>query len=285
MARAFLPFRQALAVLLVLSLFPLAFSAWVLFTPLDPHEAAAARICFYLLVAFCGALGTVVPYGLRSGEMASSCRQRSKAAWSVIALLVAAGVVLARYYRWEIRLVDVPDADALPLNTSGYAIEKLPFSFQVSFAKDRTIYFADASGDVYRADDSNPTATLTRIGHSGLRPRCLVVSSKGSIFVSGDKQPLLRSADGGRSWDKVLDIPVWRMAQDSASGTLYAGNYSKGRDVHTILLASKDDGKSWRQVFADPRLDHIHTVRFDPTFRRIYIAAGDGPPRGQAYSR
>jgi len=206
--------------------------------------------------------------------------RRSRFVWIFVALLFA----FVHRYRWDIRLAGVPRTDDLPINTKGYEIEKLPFQFHVSFAQGRTIYFADAGGDVFRAEDSNPVGTLRRIGRSGLAPRSLVVSSKGSIFVSGDHQPMLRSSDGGHTWEKVLDFPVWRMAEDEVSGTLYAGNYSKGPGVHAVVVQSKDDGRTWRQVFADAQLDHVHTLRFDPSFRRIYIATGDGPRRGQAYS-
>jgi hypothetical protein len=280
--RGFVRGTEALAIIVELSLFALGFCGWVLLTPLDPHEAAAARTWFYLLLALCGFLAIVILYRACFAK-ASSPPPRSRFAWVLVALMIIAGAVL-HHYRWDIRLAGVPRGDDLPINTSGYQIEKLPFPFHVSFAQGSTIYFADGAGNVYRADDSNPAGTLTRIGRSGLKPRSLVVSSKGSIFISGDHQPLLRSIDGGRSWQKVLGLPVWRMAQDEATGTLYAGNYAKGPNVHAIVVESTDDGKTWRQVFADARLDHVHTLRFDPDYRRIYIATGDGPRRGEAYS-
>ena len=76
------------------------------------------------------------------------------------------------------------------------------------------------------------------------------------------------------------------MDEDEATNSLYAGNYSPRNhpvDMATIFK-STDEGKTWRKVFTDKRLDHIHTVRFDPKYRRIYIAVGDESSRGQVYS-
>jgi photosystem II stability/assembly factor-like uncharacterized protein len=280
--RSFVRASEAVVIILALSLFTLIFCAWVLFSPLDPHETAAAARLFYLVLALCGLVGVLAVYRARFRN-ASSARWRPGFVL-VLALFALSAGVAVYHYRWNIRLASVRRADDLPIDTSGYEVEKLPFPFHVSFAQGSTVYFADPPGNVYRAEDSNPVETLMLVGRSGLVPRSLVVSSRGSIFISGDRQPLLRSGDAGRTWVKVLDMPVWRMAEDQATGTLYAGNYSKGPGVHAVVVKSNDDGRTWRQVFADKSLDHIHTLRFDPEFHRLYIAAGDGRRRGEAYS-
>src|SRR5215469_6899458 len=130
MARRF-PLLLLSASLLVLSLFPLGFSAWMLWAPLDPHEGTASRICFSFLLALCAVLGAGSAYQWRLRKK-NSPSPRSIIAWALIALLIAGGIVIAHAYRWEIRLAGVPRAAALPINTDGYAIEKLPFPFAVS---------------------------------------------------------------------------------------------------------------------------------------------------------
>jgi photosystem II stability/assembly factor-like uncharacterized protein len=277
----FLWSSEALAIEFAASMFPMIFCGWILRTPLDPHEAAVTAKFFYPLAALCAVLLVAIVYRL---VFAKAPFYRRPSSVLVAAVILAGAAVLVDTYRWDIRMAGIPRADDLRIDTRGFQIEKLPFPFRVSFAQGPIVYFADAGGEVYRAEDSNPMRTLRKIGRSGVMPRSLIVSSKGTIFVSGDRQPLFRSIDGGRTWEKVLDIPVWRMAEDEISGALYAGNYSKGPGVHAVVFKSDDDGHAWRQIFADGRLDHIHTLRFDPRFHRLYIATGDGGRRGQAYT-
>jgi photosystem II stability/assembly factor-like uncharacterized protein len=97
---------------------------------------------------------------------------------------------------------------------------------------------------------------------------------------------MVRSADGGRTWQKVINRHFWRMDEDEETHTLYAGNYEKTRPrlQPATLFASTDDGTTWRTVFTDNQLDHIHSVRCDPQYHRVYLSAGDGSFRGQAWS-
>lgn len=175
----------------------------------------------------------------------------------------------------------------MPVNTTGYTIEQLPFYFRSSFARGHDVYFADGGGRVYKADDRNPPSVAAQLGNSQIPPRMLFVSSRGTIFISGSKPPLVRSVDGGRTWEKSHDWSFWRMTEDEASHTLYAGNYSPQK--HPFYMAkvfkSNDEGKTWLTVFEDDQLDHIHSVLWDAKYNRLYISAGDSRRRGQAYSQ
>ena len=210
--------------------------------------------------------------------------------WPDWCVLAAAAVLLtaaACRYRWELRLLGAPSLHAMPVDSRGYVVEKLPFAFAASFARGTNVYFADARGDVYRSDDADPAAARIRLGGTGMAPpRMLFVSARGTLFVSSMGLGTMRSTDGGMTWEKCHDWSFWRMDEDEAAGVLYAGNYTPKQNAggHAAVFKSTDDGKSWREVFTDRRLHHVHTVRFDDRFHRLYIATGDAVARGQLYT-
>lgn len=197
-------------------------------------------------------------------------------------------LIIDHHLRWRIWLhvSRVPEMEHMPLNAAGYTIERLPFSYLVSFARGHDVYFGDAHGSIYKDDDTDPSQKPVKIGDSQIRPRLLFVSSRGSIFVSGEKAPLLRSEDAGKSWQRSHDWSFWRMTEDEERHILYAGNYSPQK--HPVYMAkifkSADEGKTWQTIFADDRLDHIHSLAWDARFQTLYLTAGDTSRRGQAYS-
>ena len=210
----------------------------------------------------------------------------------ICALLVIAAVVVViivnHQLRWRLwmQVTSVPRMDTLPVTTDGYTVEQLPFYFRASFARGHNIYFVDPRGKVYRGDDRRNPAEIELIGNSKVPPRMIFVSARGTIFVSGNNLPLVRSSDGGRTWEKSHDWSFWRMTEDEESNTLYAGNYSPQK--HPVYMAkvfqSTDEGRTWQTVFADERLDHIHSVLWDGKYQNLYLNAGDGRYRGQAFS-
>jgi len=209
-----------------------------------------------------------------------------------VALVVVIGLgtlAVDHHRRWEIwlQITGVPKMDNIPVNSAGYSIELLPFYFRSSFARGHEVYFADGEGRVYKADDRNSPSAIVQLGNSQIPPRMLFVSSRGAIFISGNNLPMVRSVDGGRTWEKSHDWSFWRMTEDEASHTLYAGNYSPQK--HPVYMAkvfkSTDEGKTWLTVFANDQLDHIHSILWDAKYNRLYMSAGDSRRRGQAYSQ
>jgi len=74
------------------------------------------------------------------------------------------------------------------------------------------------------------------------------------------------------------------MTENEASRAVYAGVYTpkdRPRFVAKVLRSS-DEGATWETVFEDRRLDHVHSVGWDPVYHRLYLSAGDGAWRGQA---
>jgi len=205
---------------------------------------------------------------------------------AVIAFSLILGIDHQLRWRMWMRVNRVPEMDHMALNTNGYTIERVPFSFAVSYARGHDVYFGDANGAIYKDTDTDPSQTPVKIGDSRIRPRLLFVSSRGTIFVSGEKAPLLRSTDGGNTWQQSHDWSFWRMTEDEERHVLYAGNYSPQK--HPVFMAkifrSADEGKTWQTIFADDRLDHVHSVAWDPLYHNLYLNAGDTSQRGQAYS-
>jgi hypothetical protein len=205
-----------------------------------------------------------------------------------VAIILGAVVFGVYDRRWDLYMINVPDIHDLPLNSSGYTIEPLPFQITVSFVRGHDLYYADEHSIVYVSHDRDSPEKSLALGKSQVAsPRLLFVSSRGTLFLGGNDSRMERSTNRGKSWEQVLSVPTWRMDEDEATGTLYVGNYSPRH--HPIEMAtvykSMDEGETWQPVFTDNRLDHIHTVRYDPIFDRMYIAAGDdSTPRGQAWS-
>lgn len=272
----------------VLGLYVALFWGWTAISPLALDEVHPAWTRFFVWSAFfLVSVLTGVAALIMGARRGGITRLRIAFIAGIVALAAVGVGVWGSLRRWELRLAGVPSMYDLPVDSTGYTIEKLPFVFLASFARGQAVYFADPDGRIFRADDRDPAGTRVEIGRSGIRPRMLFVSSRGAVFVSGDDQPMVRSADGGKTWEKCMDWSFWRMDEDEQTGTLYAGNYSRRNDpaFRAAVFKSTDEGKTWQRVFTDDRLDHVHTTRYDPKYKRIYIATGDvGKYRGQLFS-
>lgn len=214
---------------------------------------------------------------------------RKKAFIAILVLIAGLVIWVADHYRrWVIylRIKGVTEIHALPPDQTGYQIELLPFHFGASFVRDQQAYFVDPQGRLLESDDRTSPPAARVLGETGIKPRMVFVSARGTIFVSGTGFSTVRSVDGGKTWSKSHDLSVWRMTENDASHTLYAGVYTrKERPRYTAkVLMSTDEGKTWQTAFEDSQLDHIHSVRWDSKYKRLYLSAGDGSRRGQAYS-
>jgi photosystem II stability/assembly factor-like uncharacterized protein len=210
---------------------------------------------------------------------------------SILILVLIAGLAIwagDHYRRWVIylRIKGVTEIHALSPDRTGYEIELLPFHFGASFVRNQQVYFIDPQGRLFETDDRTSPPAARLLGDTQIEPRMVFVSARGTIFVSGLGFSTVRSVDGGKTWSKSHDLSVWRMTENEASHTLYAGVYTrKERPRYTAkVLMSTDEGKTWQTTFEDSQLDHIHSVRWDPKYNRLYLSAGDGAHRGQAYS-
>ncbi|MCC6554213.1 MAG: hypothetical protein IT372_14530 [Polyangiaceae bacterium] len=177
-----------------------------------------------------------------------------------------------------------PNFSDWPLDPTGYEIERLPLDLAASFVRGDDVYIGQSDGVILHGDDRDPSLPWPALGRPyDAAPRLLFASTAGALFVSPYNLPLVRSDDGGKSWRRSLDVPVWRMEEDDEA-SLYAGNYGGVEERAATLYKSTDGGVTWSIVFEDEDNDHIHTVRWDERARRLYISFGDGKTRGEAYS-
>lgn len=174
--------------------------------------------------------------------------------------------------------------EAWPVNGAGFTVETLPMRFAASFVSGQDVFFGLPTGEIFRTNDRDIQGPWTSLGNPlNAPPRLVFASSGGAVFASAPLEPMYRTADNGQTWQKVLDVPVWRMEEDD-QGNLYAGDYIKQEGYVATLYKSADGGATWTIVFRDPNNHHIHTVRWDNQYKRLYIAYGDRQSRGQAFS-
>jgi hypothetical protein len=118
------------------------------------------------------------------------------------------------------------------------------------------------------------------------------VLSSGALLadlVHSEDHSIARSADGGRTWQKVLATGSYRMLQPGniaeLGGTVFFGEYQTVSQLATLhLWASQDEGRTWaqRQVWNGYR--HVHGVIADPTRNELWAILGD-PTGGLFRSR
>jgi hypothetical protein len=180
--------------------------------------------------------------------------------------------------------VTAPDLAQWATDTRGYEIEELPVRITASYARGDDVYLGLEDGRIAKSDDRDISKSLQELGNPfGGAPRLVFITAGGVLFTSADHHPLYRADTAGSAWVVCLDSPVWRMEEDDL-GNLYAGNYIKDDQHVATLYKSTDAGRTWSTVFREPSNHHIHTVRWDDAAKRLYIAYGDGPTRGEGYS-
>ena len=277
----------AIGLVWMLSLYGMLLGKWVKVMALTPRERPLGFALQWSLTAtlVLATLAGIVMIFRRARQTRLRAIGDYLIAAGYVGLVIAGGVAVHRNH-WPLRLAGRPRMSALPIDTKGYTLERLPFYFRVSFARGLHVYIAGRDGMVSRIDDEAAEPKPVRLGDCGLTdPQLLFVSSKGVIFVSQMDRGVLRSADNGKTWRECLKRSAWRMDENEKTGRLYVGNYeTKDPALHATLYASDDQGKTWKTVFEDRRVNHIHSVRCDPEHGRVYLAIGDGSHRGEAVS-
>jgi hypothetical protein len=180
--------------------------------------------------------------------------------------------------------------ESLPLQTENASITRVPYDMSAVYVLQDTVYFCCQTGKIYRMSAETMKVFDSCATPLTVIPRLLYVTSKGTIFISPPDRAvdttqwgLYCSRDGGKTWKCSLGRPAWRMTEDD-QGALYVGNYEKDRFQESDLYKSTDDGETWQTVFQDPTTDHVHTVGFDPSTQKMYMALGDSRSRGQLVS-
>ena len=114
--------------------------------------------------------------------------------------------------------------------------------------------------------------------------RCLFLDAAGNLFASrtrkqkaGGTSELLRSTDGGQSFNAVLPWCIWAMDQ-ARGGALYAGTYEReGSACGCKVLKSIDGGVNWLDI-SPPDWEgqhHVHGLGIDPDTGWLYANLGD----------
>ncbi len=134
----------------------------------------------------------------------------------------------------------------------------------------RTTYWGDG---VYKSTDAGKSWTnmglkeshhIGRIVIDPKNPNILYVAALGHLYSENPERGLYKTTDGGKTWDKVLDIVikgknigVVDVAMDPTnSSVLYAATFDKVRKPYTYNLAgpgsglykTTDAGKNWKKL-------------------------------------
>jgi photosystem II stability/assembly factor-like uncharacterized protein len=117
-----------------------------------------------------------------------------------------------------------------------------------------------AAGDkaVAVVDDGKVETAL-----EGRGARCLAVAPEdpGTLYVGTSDEGLFKSADGGKSWEKLSGVGharVTAVAVSAADGAVYAGTEP------SALFVSRDGGASWRELEGMRHLPSAPTWSFPP---------------------
>jgi photosystem II stability/assembly factor-like uncharacterized protein len=133
----------------------------------------------------------------------------------------------------------------------------------------RSVSYGDG---VYRSDDGGKTwknmglKASERIGRIAIDPRdskTVYVAAQGPLWGPGGDRGLYKTADGGKTWNKVLNISENTGVTDvvidpNNPDTLYAASYQRRRHVYTLvnggpesaLYKSTDAGATWNKLKA-----------------------------------
>ncbi|HEX8184983.1 MAG TPA: glycosyl hydrolase, partial [Blastocatellia bacterium] len=139
----------------------------------------------------------------------------------------------------------------------------------------RSVSYGDG---VYRSDDGGKTwknvglKASERIGQIAIDPResnIVYVAAQGPLWGPGGDRGLYKTTDGGKTWNKALNISENTGVTDividqNTPDTLYAASYQRRRHVYTLvnggpesaIYKSTDAGATWNKLRAGlPNVD------------------------------
>lgn len=177
----------------------------------------------------------------------------------------------------------------LGFSSRGLGLTALECDWKVLFIQDGELFgaiYPDDTG-LYRSSDGGKSATLLRKFPE--RIKAIFVSSENTIFVCV-KGAVYRSVDGGRSFEKSLDLGSSESyfrhnnaMTETPDGSLLIGEYGNVWDENhwrklAYLYVSSDDGVSWETtdfLIQEGINKHIHLVKYSQLFDRLFMADGD----------
>lgn len=172
---------------------------------------------------------------------------------------------------WQSIVVAPPPPDT--------ALRQFVIAVSPAYARDHTIMLGTRQGDLYLSTREGDPGTWSTLADLGGWIRSLVISpdfaADGTVFA-GTEQGVMRSTDGGRSWEHTGPGGISLVAMSPAyptDHTVFAGT----RDG---LVVTRDGGRTWTTTGLGPRTPArgVAAVSVSPDYERDHtvLASIDG---------
>lgn len=143
---------------------------------------------------------------------------------------------------WTRSVVDAP-----------YGADQPRFTIAVSptYAEDRTVYLGARNGELLRSTSGGGSGSWELVANLGSKVRSIALhpsSATDGVMFASTLVHVVRSGDGGASWEVVLPVPASQLAisPDHANdGTVFAAS-ARG------LSVTRDGGATWTEVVVSP---------------------------------